>query len=320
MLGENYRRDVLVVEISGKRPGTDRERPTEKFYIPHDHIIISNNCEGYETNWDIVEVPQDFRDYYVEHYKMHKSAYYAPMNRSYAIKYAREHGYKYCVQLDDNIKRLEIRYRIPGEIRGLYRTQSGVGMMDDYIEMLCCVLDNTNAGMAGCSGAGFSPPSESMSFLVERYCYSLFAIKLNDCPDYFQGDFEDDIEYRIKLAQMGKPVVQVEPLSYSKTGQRSSKDESGCRAAYTEAGASRGDHMRVLNGDIYSAGLTSKPNGFSAEVVRGGKFFRHQLTPWKVGIVEKNRNAMNDMMREILTKNAPEIKEKYILRSKKAKA
>lgn len=318
MLGDDYRKDVLVVEISGKRPGTAKARPTERFFVPHDHLIITNNCDGYETNWDIVEVPQDFREYYIEHYKMHKSAYYAPMNRSYAIKYAREHGYKYLVQLDDNISHLEIRYRIPGEIRGLYRASSTVEMMDDYIELLCCVLDNTNAGMAGCSLLGCSPPGK-MVFLVERYCYSLFALKLECCPDYFQGDFEDDIEYRIKLKQMGIPVVQVEPCGYGKTGQRSAKDESGCRAAYTEAGASRGDHMRKLNGDLYTAGLTSKPNGFSAGVERGGKFFRHQLAPWKVGILEKNPKKMSDMMLDILKKNAPEIKEKYILRSKKIK-
>ena len=101
---------TLIVEISGKRPGTKQQRPTEKNKTEYPHIIISNNSEGYNTDWEIINVPKEYEEWYKSVAKTSDNAWYAPMNRSYAIKYAREHGYKYLVQLDDNITFLEIGY------------------------------------------------------------------------------------------------------------------------------------------------------------------------------------------------------------------
>lgn len=106
------RSDILVAEISGKRPGDKMKRPTERFNWDFDKVIISNNSDGYETEWPIVMVPEDYQNWYKDNCKMSDIAYYAPMNRSYAIKYAREHGYKYLVQLDDNIVDVAIKYRV----------------------------------------------------------------------------------------------------------------------------------------------------------------------------------------------------------------
>ena len=114
---------ILVVEISGKRPGDKKKRTTEKFDVSFDHLIISNNSEGYETDWQIVNVPDDFVNWYKENCRTSENAWYAPMNRTYAIKYAREHGYDYLIQLDDNIKFLEICYvtELEDGIRLAYR-------------------------------------------------------------------------------------------------------------------------------------------------------------------------------------------------------
>lgn len=310
------RSDVLVCEISGKRPGDKNARPTEKFFLEHDHVMITNNHDGYVTEWPVVEVPDDFREMYIENYKMSKSAWYAPMNRSYAIKYARGKGYKYCVQLDDNIRMLQLAYIVKGDVRGIYREYSSTNMMDDFIEMLACVLDNTNAAMAGMSLAGCAPPG--YTFLREAYVYSFFALKLDICPDFFHGDFEDDIEYRIRCGKMGYPAISVCPMSYSKIGQRSSKDESGCRAAYTEVGVDRGKHMSMLNGDIYSHGLTNRPSGTRASIQKEVAF-RHNLAPWKIGVLCSNRKAIDDKMGEILRKYATERPDRYIVRKKKKK-
>lgn len=131
------RPDVLVVEISGKRPGTSKQRPTEKFEISYDHLIISNNSEGYETDWDIVNVPEDYVEWYKANIKSSDSAWYAPMNRSYAIKYAREHGYKYLIQADDNIVYLELSYmqKLDSGITKRYRKQDRTGMFDGFIDI-----------------------------------------------------------------------------------------------------------------------------------------------------------------------------------------
>ena len=39
--------DILVVIISGKRPGGERARPTERLSTKHPRIIVSNNSNGY---------------------------------------------------------------------------------------------------------------------------------------------------------------------------------------------------------------------------------------------------------------------------------
>lgn len=209
---------TLIVEISGKRPGTKRERPTEKNETDYPHIIISNNSEGYVSDWKIVNVPKEYEEWYKSVAKTSDNAWYAPMNRSYAIKYAREHGYKYLVQVDDNIQSLEIGYitKVDGCIRKRYLAYSSDRMLDDFVDMLVTVLENTNAAMAGCDLAGVSGAGDI--YLTERYVYSLFALNVDICPDLFQGDFEDDVEFRMKLKQMRIPSVEVAPLRYSKQG------------------------------------------------------------------------------------------------------
>ena len=251
------RSDVLVVEISGKRPGTSAQRQTEKMQINFDHLIISNNSDGYISDWQIVMVPDDYREWYIANHKNSDNAWYAPMNRSYAIKYAREHGYKYLIQLDDNIIMLELCYKVGNK---KYRA-TGIDMINDYIEMLVCVLENTNAAVSGCQLMAIEGPQAKL--LAERYCYSLFALNLSTCPSVFHGDYEDDIEYRLKCAELGLPEIQVCPLRYRKTGQKSNKDETGNRAAYTAIGLKRGEHMRYIHGDIYSCGSIGRHQALS---------------------------------------------------------
>lgn len=241
---------ILVAEISGKRPGGTRQRPTESFPIAYDHVIISNNSDGYETDWEIVNVPPEYVEWYKANCKASENAWYAPMNRSYAIRYAKERGYQYLIQLDDNIVYVELAYLWDlgdGVLKRFRKQDRNGGLINDFIRMLVCVLENTNAGMSGCALAASMPDGR---FLSESYCYSLFALDLSVCPEIFQGDFEDDIEYRLKLAEMGAPSIQCPPLRYAKTGQVSDKDESGNRAAYTQAGLLRGEHMRRIHGDI----------------------------------------------------------------------
>lgn len=309
---------ILVAMISGKRPGGLKARPTEGYAISYDKVIISNNSDDYETEWEIVNVPADYVEWYKANYKTSDSAWYAPMNRSYAIKYAREHGYDYLVQLDDNITKLEIAYMIhdPDGVTRRYRSVNKPGMMDDYIEMLALVLENTSAAMAGCSLNGGAIPDEK--FLAERYCYSLFALDLSCCADAFHGDFEDDIEYRLKLSELGLPAVMVVPLRYGKTGQRSAKDETGNRAAYTAAGVKRGEHMRMIHGDVYSCGISKKTASTMAREVEGG-VFKHIIKPFKVGVFVKDMKPMEWKMKEIFEKYAVITPDKYILKEKTKK-
>ena len=301
---------ILVTEISGKRPGTTKQRPTEKMPIEYDHLIISNNSEGYETTWDIVNVPGDYVEWYKANVKTSDNAWYAPMNRSYAIKYAREHGYDYLVQLDDNIVSLELCYLLKdGNMSKKYRIRR-ISLINDYIDMMACVLDNTNAGLVGCQLQGTAGPAGI--FLAERYCYSLFMLNLHVCPDLYHGDFEDDIEFRLKCTEMGLPTIQIVPMRYGKTGQKSSKDESGNRAAYTAAGPKRGEHMRLLHGDVYSCGYNYKTASFWSTDV--GKYFKHKVKTFKIGVCVKNMDAIKEKFSEILLENAEHHEDRVVVK------
>ena len=284
-------KDVLVVEISGKRPGNSKDRPTEKYKCDYDHLIISNNSEGYETNWDIINVPKEYEEWYKKNCMVDEKAYYAPMNRSYAIKYAREHGYKYLVQLDDNIVGLRIQYKLGDKIiRG---KENGDNILNNYIKALVLALESTNAGMSGCDMSGASMPSQN--YLRERYCYSIFCLNLDICPDYFQGGFEDDVEYRLKLMQKGIPTIQIVPLSYHKTGQGNNKDLTGCRKAYADVGVLRGSNMSKLYGNLYKAGVTNIDHSLNNSKKRDYTVFKHKLKVFKLGIRITNKEKKKEL-------------------------
>ena len=302
-------KDVLVVEISGKRPGNSDARPTEKNNIKYDKLIISNNSDNYDTDWDIVNVPEDYVEWYKSNVKNSDNAWYAPMNRSYAIKYAREHGYKYLIQLDDNIVMFQIAYSTKIIENGMtikkeYRATASSGdndMLNDFIDVLVEILKQTNAGIAGCNMSGAAVPGDD--YLSERYCYSLFALKLDVVPDCYHGDFEDDIEFRLKLNQMNIPSVQNGILMYGKTGQALNKDLTGCRAEYLKAGVKRGEHMRKLYGDIYKAGVSSLSNRAGKQKVdEDVTYFRHKLKPIKLGVIVKDQKAIDDKMKALFKK------------------
>ena len=314
-------KEVLVCEISGKRPGNGDKRKTEQFRIDYPKCIISNNSEGYETDWEIVNVPDNYRKWYEENIKISDKGWQAPMNRSYAIKYAKEHGYKYLIQLDDNIVYLLINYSFEknGVIKkyksGNVGENKKLGIMNDFIDMLITVLKNTNAGMAGCNMEGVTAPDKY--FLSERFCYSLFALDLSICPEIFQGGFEDDIEYRLKLAQMGIPSIQVCCMNYMKTSQKN--DSSGNRKAYQEVGIDRGKQMLKLYGDVYKCGLRSRNQSVTSKIEVGTKQFKHILRPVKVGIVFYDKKAIENKMKILLEKWANKRNDKVIIKTVKKK-
>lgn len=308
--------DILIAEISGKRPGDVKKRPTEKFITCHDKVIISNNSEGYITDWPIINVSDDYRDWYCNNIKNSERAWYAPMNRSYAIKYAREHGYKYLVQLDDNICFLEISYyEKTNGVRRRYREQSRTEMLDDYINVFKTILENTNAVMVGGQLAGTAQPD--MRCMVEGYVYSIFMLKLENCPDVFQGDFEDDVEYRLKCAQMGLPVVQVNCFRYSKVGQAKLKDLTGCRAEYAKAGLKRGEHMTKLYSGEYSCSMTHYGHHTRAEYEEEAVNFKHKLKRFKVGVIVKDKETILKSISDVFAKYGQKKKDFSVIREKR---
>lgn len=307
--------DVLVAIISGKRPGGKKERPTEKLSTQLDRVIISNNADGYVTDIPIVMVPDDYREWYIANHKNSENAWYAPMNRSYAIKYAREKGYRYLVQMDDNIINLDITFlESTGGGARRFRAQH-LDAMDDFCNMYKTVLQNTNAAMVGCQLAGTAIPENTL--WREGYCYSFFMLDLKRCPDVFQGDFEDDIEYRLKCAQIGRPVIQLPWMMYGKTGQGKNTDLSGCRAEYAKQGLKRGAHMSVLYGDTYSCKMTHKRHTTVAKTENDALYFKHLLKSFRVGVIVKDADAIRDQARKMFSKYRKRQADKCVVKVKR---
>ena len=100
---------ILLSIISGKRP--DEKRLTEKWLLSsglsdkYKTILFSNNSEGYNIleGQSLIDIPQDFRDYFEKEHKLDMFGMMAPMSRSYSDKWAIENGYDVNIQLDDNI-------------------------------------------------------------------------------------------------------------------------------------------------------------------------------------------------------------------------
>lgn len=300
---------ILIAEISGKRPGNSKKRHTETFNFKYDHVIISNNSDGYETDWDIVNVPDDYQRWYKDNVATSDIAYFAPMNRSYAIKYAKDHGYQYLVQLDDNIMTFDIKYLVKDDgVQKKYtttaKTPNKADLPNDMIDYMAKVLDNTNAGMVGMAPDSASVPQDD--WLKERYVYSAFMLKLETVPPIFQGDFEDDIEYRLKLKQAGIPSLEIVPFHYSKTAQdkhNGKEDTTGNRQAYKDAGLNRGKTMSKLYGEIYSRGWSNQGSGIKR--IKGQKKFRHKIKSFKVGVRVESESL------EILKQGMLELFDKY---------
>lgn len=261
---------VLVTIISGKRPGGVDERPTEKYYLDFDELIVSNNSDDYYTDFEIVDVPEDYMKWYKENVKTNDKSFYAPMNRSYAMKYAREHGYRYNVQLDDNIKHLEIAYAIGDKkYRTTVNNQHNDVMLQKMLEYFKVVLEETNAGIVGMDLCEASVP---------------------------HGDFEDDIEFRYKLQQMGVPMIKVNPFRYGKVSQAGS-DLTGNRAAYEASGVDRGRVVSEIYGDQFERGTSTRGSGTARGVEEK---FRHRMKGFKVGITVNDVDRLKSDMKNIL--------------------
>lgn len=312
--------DILVAEISGKRAGNSKKRHTETFNFKYDHVIISNNSDGYETDWNIINVPEDYQNWYKENVATSDKAYFAPMNRSYAIKYAKDHGYKYLVQLDDNIMTFDIKYLVKEDgvqrkYATLAKTKNKGDLPNDMIDYMAKVLDYTNAGMVGMAPDSASVPQDD--WLKERYVYSAFMLNLEIVPPIFQGDFEDDIEYRLKLKQAGIPSLEIVPFHYSKTAQdkhNGKEDVTGNRQAYKDAGLDRGKVMSELYGEIYSRGWSDQGSGIKR--IEGQRKFRHKIKSFKVGVRVKSLDILKQGMLELFDKYATARKDKLETKEK----
>lgn len=116
--------------------------------------------------------------------------------------------------------------------------------------------------------------------------------------------------------------MQIAPLRYGKTAQAKSKgkkeDATGCRQGYIDAGVHRGDHMRILYGNLYTCGMRNRKNAITAARQDDDSlFFKHQLKPFKVGVRVKHMDEIKRTFHEILRKNYRQEEDKYVIKERK---
>lgn len=165
--------DIQVCEISGKRPER-KQRTSETIFAdtPDHKVIVSNAPDNYDADWEVIPVPDDFRAEYMQSMALDERACGAPMGRSYALKYCRDHGIRYCVQIDDNIRTLSVTYEkavAPGVV---HRVACNKPPSRAFVELAVSALENTNAGLAGFHLQAVGPEA---TILRPRFVYSLFG-------------------------------------------------------------------------------------------------------------------------------------------------
>ena len=94
---------------------------------------------------------------------------------------------------------------------------------------------------------------------------------------------------------------------------------TGNRKAYADAGIKRGEHMLKLYGNLYSCGLRSRGNSINSKDYAGEAFFKHKLTPFKVGVIVYDIEPIKKKMSELLKKYAKSNPDKVIIKEKRLK-
>jgi hypothetical protein len=300
--------DTLIVIISGKRPVKQFRTTERRVGVRGKWIIISNNSEGYESDLEIVNVPDDFRGYYKNNHALSEFGMGVCLSRSYAIKYARDKGYKYLIQLDDNCTVFDMKYI----------QENGTQFEKHYTDitpvmnLLTDVLRYTNAGMSGLNMMCMRSERSDL-ILRERYVYSVMCLDLEKVG-YFFGDVEEDIEMRLQLAQKNIPVAQIVPLRYQKLGQYSSQDTTGNRTDYVKEGQNRGRFMERFYGDVYSREVTdSARNVATHNKAKGQEFFKHKLAQFQVGLKTKDNVKLQEAFKLAFSEimSLPDKRDKY---------
>jgi len=311
---------ILLSIISGKRP--DNMRLTEKWLKSsglsdkYRTILFSNNSEGSNIleGQELIDIPQDYRDYFEEQNKLDMFGMMAPMSRSYSDKWALENGYDINIQLDDNIGNLGLVNCFSKE-RVNSSTNDPETFKIIFEEFIARVeeLVATGVSKVGCELP--LPPVKKPQVNFSTYPYSMFANNLHlPFPEYV-GSTEDDITDSIRRSQMGLLTAKITYITYAKPSAVGSKDNTGSRAAYAALDGqkhARGWVQEKYFPELYSRGYSSAPTGASH---KDYTVFKHYLKP--LPSVEEVRYIKDSIELDELIQKVRECRTKIIKRESK---
>lgn len=149
--------------------------------------------------------------------------------REWACRLAAERGFWAVLQLDDNIRRLDM-FTGYAASTNVVKENGGLGL---FADLLAAVTRSTNSRMTGAKMSAVNPRSEAGMFARPGFPYSLFLERV-DRPDRepYYGPFEDDILHAYQYASRADDATTalVYPISYTKEHVVTAK--TGMRAAY----------------------------------------------------------------------------------------
>lgn len=284
------RSDIIVCEISGRRPGTSAARPTEALGSRGlDFVIISNDSSGYITDYPIVNVPESFQADFCRRNQVQRIGWQAPCNRAYAIEYARARGYRYCLQVDDNIESLSIAVmgekESGGRRRELRFSEPKEDLLAVFADVMIAVLKHSNAGLVGPAEAGIIP---SPKLLKEVVVWFMFTIDLERCAGIeFHGGVCDDMDYELKLNRAGIPQAKISCLLAQKAWPKG--DVTGNRQFYRDLDDEFPAVMRRIYSDVYTPVRKYRRNAAGDGVE---SFWGHRLRYKRAGLFVDDPDAL----------------------------
>lgn len=162
--------------------------------------------------------------------------------RNYCIKAAREKGYKYLINFDDDIKSFGMRYTKNEKLLSAKIKNIGK-VFEAYIKFMeCANFTCTGFIMAGRLIGGRKNP------LVEGCFYSrptnCFIMKAS--TPYFKGTYYEDAIYAIQNNKQGKLTYALMPIVINGAPPMKNRDGGGMTEAYTnQSDFSQFFHIKV---------------------------------------------------------------------------
>jgi glycosyltransferase involved in cell wall biosynthesis len=176
---------------------------TWPIYIPSRHRpeqrITTKQLDNDNIDYKLVVEPHDYKNYAANYpadrlLKLPKDNQGISYSRNYIIDHAKDHGYQYCWQFDDDLTSFD--YRIKGK-----RYKTGPRPLISIIEQVINRYDNI--GGANIANAAFNYSQDGKAPVVynaQIYCAQIFR---TDITSRFRPDVAEDTDMSLQILAEG---------------------------------------------------------------------------------------------------------------------
>ena len=228
--------DYAVFIISHKRPEVGTLKALEKSGYTGDYFIVIDDTdptiEEYKSRYGEHLLVFNKEEIWegtdtIDNFKIMTCCTYP---RNYCIKAAREKGYKYLVNLDDDIKMFMFRF-VQGEKLASSSIKDIGKVFEEYIKFMeTAQLTCSGFIMAGkLIGGRKNPLVDSCFYSRPTNCFIMKA-----STPYFKGTYYEDAIYAIQNNKQGYLTYALMPVVICGSPPMKNHDGGGMTAAYEE--------------------------------------------------------------------------------------